>query len=231
MTNTNLPFKAVLWDCDGVLMDSEYLACGHSARSLTDAGFPISTNEFVRRFCGQGKKHIYDTINAEAGFDVWANIDMTKRDVERKQLFTEQLKAIAGIEDVLANLNIPMAIASGSDYDRLHFTLDLIHMRQTFGDHIYSSVDVARGKPAPDIFLYAADKLGVAPADCLVVEDSLNGVKAGKAAGMTVFGFTGATHVEDKAAHAKELTSLGADWVFGDMRDLLPMIASYKRAA
>lgn len=216
----NAKFQAILWDCDGVVMDSEYLACGLAAKTLTDAGFPITTDMYVRRFCGQGKKHIHETIAAEAGFDIWAKIDTKDKHDKRNQLFKDELKAIAGIEEILLTAGIPMAIASGSDYERLHYTLDLINLRGHFGEHIYSSVDVPHGKPAPDIFLYAANKLGVAPQHCLVVEDSLNGVRAGKAANMTVFGFTGGTHVVDKQAHAQEMSELGADWVFHDMREL-----------
>lgn len=225
------PFKAILWDCDGVLMDSEYLACALSARTLTDAGFPISTEDFVRRFCGQTRAHIHDTIAAEAGFDIWAKIDTTKKHAERNDLFKRELKAIDGVVDVLNALDMPIAIASGSDYDRLHYTLDLINLRGHFGDHVYSAVDVANGKPAPDIFLYAADQLGVAPADCLVIEDSVNGVKSGVAAGMTVYGFTGGTHVPDKQAHRRELLDLGAVWVFDDMKELIPALKALEPAA
>jgi HAD superfamily hydrolase (TIGR01509 family) len=221
---TPSPFKAIIWDCDGVLMDSEYISCELSARTLTQAGYPITTDELVRRFCGQDKKYVQATINAEAGYDVFAKIDDTAKTIEQRRLFTEQLKAINGIEEVLKAVTVPMAIASGSDYDRLHFTLDLIQMRGTFGSHIYSSDDVAHGKPEPDIFLHAADKLGVAPADCLVVEDSLNGVKAGKAAAMTVYGFTGGTHIHDKTAHRMDLLACGADWVFDEMGELLTVL-------
>lgn len=221
-------FKAIIWDCDGVLMDSEHLACSLSARILSDAGFPISTDDYVRRFCGQSHKHIHDTIAAEADFDIWSKIDKAKKLEERNALFARELRAIDGIADVLNALDLPIAIASGSDYNRLHYTLDLVNLRDHFGEHVYSSVDVAHGKPAPDIFLYAAEKLNVNPTDCLVIEDSINGVKAGVAAGMTVYGFTGGTHVQDKHAHRQELLALGAQQVFDHMNELLPALKNTK---
>jgi HAD superfamily hydrolase (TIGR01509 family) len=212
-------------------MDSEHLACGLSARFLTEAGYTITANDFIRRFCGQGKSYIYNTISGEIGYDILPKINMELKDKEQQALFTAELKEIAGVTALLKSLSVPMAIASGSGYERLYFTLDLIGLRDAFGPHIYSSSDVAHGKPAPDVFLYAAEKLGVAPADCLVIEDSLNGVKAGKAAGMTVYGFAGGSHVLDKEAHLQELKDLGADWVFSDMQALVAVLTQYGLAA
>lgn len=214
-------FKAILWDCDGVLMDSEHLSCGLSAQYLTEAGYNITVDDFVRRFCGFGKNHIYNTISNEIGYDILTKIDMAKKDAEQDVLFRTQLQAIPSIHALLDQLTMPMAVASGSSYERLYLTLDVIGLRERFGPHIYSSSDVAKGKPAPDIFLYAAEKLGVAPANCLVIEDSINGVKAGKTAGMTVYAFAGGSHIPDKQKHLNELMELGADWAFTEMQSLL----------
>lgn len=213
-------FKAILWDCDSCLIDSETIACGHAADLLTQAGYPISTQDYVIRFAGQGKAHIFDTIQKESGLDLRNTIDRNEKIKQRNELFRAHLKEIEGISDVLDTLTLPMAIASGSEMDRLEFTLQLTNLYDRFLPHIYSSTLVKNGKPAPDIFLYAADKLGIVPEECLVIEDSENGVRAGIAANMTVFGFTGGSHVPNKQVHAAKLSALGAHHVFDDMREL-----------
>lgn len=136
------------------------------------------------------------------------------------------MKIIDGIHEVLEQIDLPMAIASGSDYERLEYTLQLTGLYGRFKNCTYSSSLVAKGKPSPDIFLYAAEQLGVYPRDCLVIEDSLNGVRAGKAANMTVFGFTGGSHVLNKQAHGHELLALGADLVFDEMGKLPELISN-----
>ncbi|MDP9196290.1 MAG: HAD family hydrolase [Pseudomonadota bacterium] len=220
-----MTFRAILWDCDGVLIDSEHIACGHAARVLTDAGYPITTEDFIRRFAGQSDKHTYETIQRAAGFDIHPRIDQGKKRAERDHLFRQHLKPIAGIHDLLDKIRLPMAIASGSAWDRLELTLKITNLFDRFMPHIYPASLVKNGKPAPDIFLHAAAQLGVEPQHCLVIEDSENGVRAGKAAGMTVYGFTGGSHIPDRTAHARTLTALGADWIFEDVAGLADTIA------
>lgn len=226
-----MTFKALLWDCDGCLIDSEYIACSLSASLLTEAGYPITTEDFIVRFCGQGNSHIFKTIEDETGVDYRAFMDAVDKKAKQREAFKKDLKAIQGIHEVLDVIDLPMAIASGSEMDRLTYTLQLTDLYDRFAEHIYSSSLVAKGKPAPDIFLYAAEKLNTAPQDCLVVEDSLNGVRSGKAARMTVFGFTGGGHVPDKKQHEKLLYDLGADIVFHDMHELPSLIKNYARKA
>jgi HAD superfamily hydrolase (TIGR01509 family) len=218
-----MTFKAILWDCDGCLIDSETIACGHAAEELTEAGYPISLHEFVVRFAGKSRQDIYAIVRQETGIELNDKIDpaVTKR--EREARFKRDLLPIDGIREALDAIDLPMAIASGSEMERLKQTLKLTQLWDRFLPHIYSASLVPHGKPAPDIFLYAAQKLGVAPADCLVIEDSENGVKAGVAAGMTVFGFTGGGHVPDPQVHAALLRSLGAHDVFHHM-SLLPTL-------
>jgi HAD superfamily hydrolase (TIGR01509 family) len=218
-----MSFKAILWDCDGCLIDSEVIACGHAAEELTSAGYPIGLHDFVTRFAGKSRADIYASIKAECGLDLNGRIDpaVTKR--EREARFVRELKAIEDIHETLEDLTLPMAIASGSEMPRLEQTLKLTNLYDRFMPHVYSSSLVAHGKPAPDIFLYAATQLDVSPADCLVIEDSENGVRAGKAAGMTVFGFTGGSHVPDPHTHAALLRSLGADDIFHHM-SALPLL-------
>ena len=218
-------YKAIIWDCDGCLVDSEYLACSHEADLLTRAGYPISVDDYIRRFCGQSGHHVWSSVAADVGFDIREKIDWEKRSQERNDLFRTHLRAIPGVQDVLTSISLPMAVASGSEYDRLNVSLGVTGFYDRLSPHIYSSSLVEHGKPAPDIFLYAADRLGVLPHDCLVIEDSENGVRAGKAAGMTVFGFTGGSHITDKDAHAQTLLGLGADLIFHHMSALQGAIA------
>lgn len=215
-----MKYSGILWDCDGVLIDSEWIACGLAAEMLSEAGYPISTEEFVLRFCGQGKKHIYQTIQNESGTDFLPLLENANKHTRQRQAFKDKLELIEGIVDVLDNVTVPMAIASGSGMDRLEYTLQLTDLYDRFAGRIYNSDMVEKGKPHPDVFLFAANEIKVAPEHCLVIEDSHNGVRAGKAAGMTVFGFTGGTHILDKKRHEQELRDLGADLVFHAMHEL-----------
>ncbi len=213
-----MKFDAIIWDCDGVLIDSEVLACGISAEFYTHAGYPMTAADYLRRFMGLSRAQIDDAIRQETGRDLAFDIDWTRRDAEREALFEAELKAIAGIEGLLAEmraLSLPMAIGSGSSLKRLEHSLRLVKLWDAFAPHVYSSEQVARGKPAPDIYLLAAEKLRVAPARCLVIEDGVHGTHAGKAAGMTVYGFTGGSHCTP--ATAGDLRTAGADAVFADV--------------
>lgn len=215
-----MTFNAILWDCDGCLIDSEWIACGRAAQVLTDAGYSITTEEYVRKFAGQVSDHIYDQIQRETGHDLRDKIDRKAAKESRNQAFRDNLTVIPGVIDVLNAVRVPMAVASGSSYERLELTMGIVDLYDRFAPHVYSSESVQNGKPAPDIYLYAANNLGVAPNKCLVIEDSENGVRAGVAAGMTVFGFTGGTHITEKVAHAAALRNLGAQWVFHHMDEL-----------
>lgn len=220
-------FKALIWDCDGCLIDSEYIACELGAKLLTQAGYPITTESYIRRFCGQTKAHIFSSIEKDCGIDYRPHMAAIDKKSLQRDAFRENLKVIDGIYGVLDQITLPMAIASGSDYDRLEYTLQLTELYERFQGKIYSSSLVAHGKPHPDIFLYTATQLCTSPEDCLVIEDSVNGVLAGKAAGMTVFGFTGGNHIADKKSHRNELIDLGADLVFDDMKQLIGLIHEF----
>lgn len=220
-------FAAVLWDCDGCLIDSEWIACGLGAQMLTELGYPISTQEFVLRFCGQSKQHIYGTIQRETGIDYLPLLAAQDKKQRQRDAFKKDLHVICGIEAVLDGFdaaNIPQVIASGSAMDRLEYTLQVTGLYDRFAGKIFNADMVERGKPHPDVFLYAAAKIGIAPEQCLVIEDSHNGVRAGKAAGMTVFGFTGGKHILNKEKHAAELRELGADVIFHEMLELPSLV-------
>jgi HAD superfamily hydrolase (TIGR01509 family) len=188
-------FQAVIWDCDGVLIDSETLACQAAVDMLAACGCTIPLGDYLARFMGKSDTQMFAELRAETGKDFAARFDAEGLRLRQEKLFRDQLKAIPGIKGVLDGLSLPRAVASGSPKARLDLTLGLSGLTGYFGEHIYSAEMVAKGKPAPDVFLLAAEKLGVDPAQCLAVEDSPNGLKAAKAAGMTVWAFTGGSHM------------------------------------
>jgi len=216
-----MSFHAILWDCDGVLIDSEVLACSVSADYYARAGYPLTTSEYIRKFAGKSTTQIAAIIEEETGRDLAATIDWSEKEAARRALFEAELRPVAGMEQLLKRVcarKILMAVASGSSLNRLEHSLRVTQLWDFFAPHIYSSEQVARGKPAPDIYLLAAEKLGVSPDRCVVIEDGEHGIRAGKAAGMTVYGFAGAGHCTGE--WATRLHAAGADAVFCDATDL-----------
>ncbi|MDB5099393.1 MAG: haloacid dehalogenase [Cyanobacteria bacterium RYN_339] len=199
-----MPPKAILFDCDGVLIDSEVLACGVQVRLLAEAGVDVTLERYMAAFIGRPNSEVLAEL-AVAGLPA----DFRERAAaETARVFERELRAMAGAAVVLAGLALPIAVASTSRPERLAHSLGLTGLLGYFGRHVYSATMVARGKPAPDLFLLAARELGVAPADCWVVEDSLVGVQAAVAAGMTPIGFLGGSHV--RAGHGDRLIAAGA---------------------
>jgi beta-phosphoglucomutase-like phosphatase (HAD superfamily) len=216
-----MTFDAILWDCDGVLIDSELLACKLAADYYTRVGYSLSATDYIRRFAGQSRAQIAVIIRQETGMDLAAAIDWTQVDAARRALFEEQLQPIAGVSDLLQQAStrkLLMAVASGSGLGRLEHSLRLTRLWGFLTPHIYSTEQVERGKPEPDIFLFAAGRLSAQAHRCLVVEDAEHGTRAGKAAGMTVYGFTGASHCSPD--WGASLQKAGADAIFSDMPTL-----------
>jgi HAD superfamily hydrolase (TIGR01509 family) len=218
-----MKYKAIIWDCDGVLIDSEKLACGASVGILAELGYSIPAEEYIERFMGKNDRQIFSEIAQETGLQLEENFPYDKLRTQVKQCFEESLKETPGISAVLQSFSaLPMAVASGSSTARLAHSLTLTNLAGHFNGHVYSVELVKNGKPAPDVFLYAAQKLGIAPKDCLVVEDSIHGIAAAKAAGMDVFAYTGGSHMSAKLKQSVINAAPGR--VFSDMR-LLPSLA------
>jgi HAD superfamily hydrolase (TIGR01509 family) len=213
-----MKYKAIIWDCDGVLIDSEVLACGVAVEILAEIGYTIPLDTYLNRFMGKSSAQMFQQIEQETGLNL-TEIFPTERMKERqKAVFNRHLQAISGVEDVLKAVNLPMAVASGSESERLQHTLSITNLIGYFNNHIYSVERVQNGKPAPDIFLYAAEKLKVAPKDCLVIEDSIHGVNAAKAGGMDVFAYTGGSHMTPSLR--QNLTDVGVQAVLQHMDEL-----------
>jgi len=188
----------VIFDCDGVLVDSEAIANRIMAEHITATGVPITYEDCRARFVGGTLQRVMDTVEQWLGKPLppgW------KEDFEarRNEAFRRELKAVAGIEEVLAGLTAAeteFCVASSGSFEKMELTLGLTGLKRYFGERLFSASMVAHGKPAPDIFLYAAEQMGYLPETCVVVEDSPTGVTAAVAAGMRVLAYAADTDAE-----------------------------------
>ncbi|MFL5164489.1 MAG: HAD family hydrolase [Microvirga sp.] len=206
----------LIFDCDGVLVDSEPLSCRIDAETLTECGVPYTAEEVARDFTGVSIKDQITRIEMERGIRL--PDDFTER-LNRTlfQRFETDLKPIDGVRDAILSLPFPRCVASSSIPERIALSLRVTGLADLF-DNIFSSTQVARGKPAPDLFLHAASRMNTLPEKCLVIEDSIAGVQAARAAGMRVIGFVGGSHCGP--GHAEKLRQAGAPVIIERMSDL-----------
>jgi HAD superfamily hydrolase (TIGR01509 family) len=181
-------FDLVIWDCDGVLIDSERLAIRTEAQILTELGWPLTEADVVELFVGRSSLYMQTVIEEHIGRPVdWrGQFERRVREVSERELVP-----VEGVIAALDEIDIPGCIASSSGHDMLNFKLGLTGFTERFAGRIFSADDVAHGKPDPAVFLFAATSMGVEPGRCAVIEDSVSGVEAGLAAGMAVFAFGG----------------------------------------
>src|SRR5436309_9613208 len=206
----------IIFDCDGVLVDSEVLSCRCLSQTLAAHGIDLGVDQALDLFLGRSVTAVVQHYQA-AGREIPEQFAAELR-VAVRAAFVASLRPLAGVKSVLEALRIPHCVASSSDADRVALSLALTGLAPHFDTRLYTSQMVARGKPAPDLFLYAAEKMQVDPRRALVIEDSVSGVTAGKAAGMTVWGFVGGSHYRSRDGQAM-LREAGADRVFGRMTD------------
>ena len=207
----------IIFDCDGVLVDSEIIAHRLLAQMMTDLGHPMTTAEAIRKFAGRSLADTLPLIEASLGRRIPDHIGQRYGRLLLERL-RRDLKPVAGVEAAIAILHYPRCVASSSSLERIRLSLEVTSLASLFGPNIFSATQVARGKPAPDLYLFAAGAMAVAPEDCVVIEDSALGVTAGRAAGMKVVGFTGAAHASGDAA--QRLAAAGAYPVISSMVDL-----------
>jgi HAD superfamily hydrolase (TIGR01509 family) len=205
-------FELVIFDCDGVLVDSEPIAVRVDALVLGRLGWDLTEAEIVERFVGRSESYMVGEIEAALGRRLPGDWDAEFAPLYREALEAE-LQPVDGIVEALDAISAPTCVASSSTHERIRFTLGLTGLLDRFDGRIFSATDVANGKPAPDLFLYAAASLGTDPAHCAVIEDSVYGVQAARAAGMHAFGYAGGLTPADRL-HGPATT------VFSDMRDL-----------
>jgi len=198
-------FEAVIFDCDGVLVDSEVLA--------------VDEEDFKARFMGMSTPAFYDALDADHRARLGRDLPKGFRDLcsARYRAAWHRLGEVPGAREAVAKVECLKAVASSSSDEALNRKLKLTDLWEPFAPHIYSADHVTHAKPAPDLFLYAAEQLDVAPGKCLVFEDSGNGVRAARAAGMTVWAFMGGGHMND--AIGQRLLAAGAERLVRDWKE------------
>jgi HAD superfamily hydrolase (TIGR01509 family) len=206
----------IIFDCDGVLVDSEVLSCRCLSKVLAGYGIDLGLDQALDLFLGRSMTAVVEHY-AALGRPIPEQFS-TELTAGVRAAFTSALCPIEGVGSVLEGLQIPHCVASSSDVDRVSLSLSLTGLAPHFDNRLYTSQMVERGKPAPDLFLYAAERMQVDPRRTLVIEDSISGVEAGKTAGMTVWGFVGGSHYQSRDGKAI-LREAGADRVFGRMAD------------
>jgi len=224
-------FDAVLFDCDGVLVDSERITNQVLAQMLGELGWPITPEESLRIFLGKMVKDEAALIEANTGVALtedWLAQFRARRDAALAREVAEIPGACAAVRELYRAFDGRIALASGADRRKIELQLDKVGLYDCFAAHIHSGHEMPRGKPHPDVYLAAAAGLGVDPARCAVVEDSVTGALAGLAAGATVFGYS-----PDEPGHssADALRDAGVAQVFTRMAQLPSLIAQWHARA
>ncbi|MER8427225.1 HAD family hydrolase [Mesorhizobium sp. M1403] len=215
--------ELVIFDCDGVLVDSEMLSVSALLEMIALAGGNVSEDIAYEHFLGKSMKSVREILASDFGLDL-TDQHLIEMRSELMRKFRQELKPMPGIAQVLPKLDVPCCVASSGTLERIRYALQVTGLLGLLEPHLFSAAMVARGKPAPDLFLHAADKMGAAPRNCLVVEDSPAGIEAARAAGMRVLAFTGGSHTGNPALKAR-LASSEPDFIFADMLQLPDLIA------
>jgi len=207
----------LIFDCDGVLVDSEVIAHETLRELMATLGRPMTIDEMIREFAGKSLADTVATAERLLGRPIPEEVgrEFGQRLLDR---FRRELKPIPGVRAAILALPYRRCVASSSSPERLQLSLAVTGLAPLFGEHVFSAVAVANGKPAPDLYLLAAHTLGEAPERCIVIEDTVRGVAAGRAAGMRVIGFAGAAHATP--ALAEDLRRAGAATVVRSMDEL-----------
>ena len=211
----------VIFDCDGVLVDSERIAVRVEARVLTELGWPHTEADVVRRFVGRSSAAQLAELEERLGAETTRYFDeVTTREVHAA--FETELVAVPGVVELVDALHaagVATCVASSGCHAKMRRTLGVTGLYERFAGRIFSVDEVSHGKPAPDLFLHAAERMRTAPERCAVVEDSVYGVRAAVAAGMTAFGFAGGLTSGEVLADAGAV-------VFDTMADLVDVLSA-----
>ena len=215
----------VIFDCDGVLVDSEIIAARVEAELITEAGFEIGAEEIAETYAGLTFKDIMMAIEEKANIPFQASMIIRAEELVDRKLRSD-VRAIDGVHQAVAAITAPHCICSNSRSERITFMLDKVRLLPLFQGRIFSALETPtkKTKPAPDVFLYAAEKFKANPANTFVIEDSAHGVQGARAAGMRVIGFTGASH--SSPGHADALTEAGAETAISRWSDLKGVLAA-----
>jgi HAD superfamily hydrolase (TIGR01509 family) len=225
---SSFPFAAVLFDCDGVLVDSEPITNRVLAEMLGELGWPLTTDESMRIFTGKAVKDEADLIESKTGFRItpeWLHGFRERRNEALERDLTAIPNAPAAVRALFEQLDGRIACASGADRFKVELQLEKVGILECFAGRVFSGHEMPRSKPAPDVYLAAAAALGVDPKRCAVVEDTVTGAMAGVAAGATVFGYSTG---ESGHSGPEALRSVGAVQVFSDMAELPALLAAHR---
>ena len=220
--NQNVSFDLAIFDCDGVLVDSEVISCRAHAATLTRHGYPITADQVLDRFLGVSDREARQIIEAEIERKLPDDFEAQVKQATL-QFYASELRPISHVGEAIAAIGLPKCVASSGTPEKIRHGLVCAGIYDQLAPHIFSASQVKRGKPAPDLFLFAAERMRTAPARCLVIEDSIPGVTGAVAAGMTVLGFHGGSHC--RPGYDDTLRAAGATMTFDDMRQLPGLIA------
>jgi HAD superfamily hydrolase (TIGR01509 family) len=212
----------VIFDCDGVLVDSEVISCRAHAETLTRHGYPITADQVLVRFLGVSDREARMTIEAELGRSLPDDFELQVKQATL-QFYADGLRTIPHVDEAIAAIGLPKCVASSGTPEKIRHGLECAGLYDLLAPNIFSATQVKRGKPAPDLFLFAAGQMQASPVRCIVIEDSVPGISGALAAGMTVLGFHGGSHC--RPGYADTLRAAGANMTFDDMRQLPDLIA------
>jgi len=220
--------ELVIFDCDGTLMDTETLASEVEVEALAPYGVKLTAAEFSNRFSGTASEVVKSAMEEELGRAL-PDDHIKNVKAKMKERLWREAKAMNGAQEVLDMLDQPRCICSNADMEKLEIELTRGELWDRFRPYVFSAHDLENGKrkPKPDIFLHAAKEFEVSPSACVVVEDSVAGITGGKAAGMRVIGFTGASHTY--RGHADDLTRAGAETVVKRLVDIPAVIKAFEQ--
>ena len=220
--------SVLIFDCDGVLVDSELVSLSETRHAFQEEGYVLSLEEVRERFLGLSGQTMLERAQREMGRQLpdGFHARLTQAIILR---YESELEGIAGIRDALREIGARVCVASSSPPDRILRSLEIVGYSDLFEPHLFSASAVEHGKPWPDLFLHAAREMGAVPAECLVIEDSVPGVLAAGRAGIPVYGFTGGSHLKG-TSQARHLREAGAMLVFEDMRQLPGLILQNRMA-
>jgi HAD superfamily hydrolase (TIGR01509 family) len=210
-------FDLVIFDCDGVLVDSEVISCRAHAETLTRHGYPITADQVLDRFLGMSDREARLTIESELGRALPADFE-TQMKQAALRYYARDLRNIPHIDGTIAAIDLPKCVASSGTPEKIRHGLETAGLYHLLAPNVFSATQVRNGKPAPDLFLFAAGQMATAPGRCVVIEDSVPGITGARAAGMTVLGFHGGSHC--RPGYADILRAAGAAATFDDMREL-----------
>ncbi len=213
----------IIFDCDGVLVDSEPLANASFSRALKAEGLDWSIEETMRRLMGRSLKSCVEIAEAELGRKLPDDFVEKMQAVTYDSFRAAPLKAVPGVREAIVAVQqagLDTCVASSGSVDKMRFTLGLTGLWDLFGGRVFSASQVSRGKPFPDLFLHAALALDIQPYECVVIEDSVPGVQAARSAGMKAFAYAGAPHADRVAL------SMAGGFLFDDMAQLPGLVTA-----